>query len=158
MSIYQNQKAAKPKIEDVAGEFLDAEKTAAILNLVKFIRASKIGIQWGSGNSWSLNYRGKRLGYLKIHDGIWRFCHNRAYLDSYYSMEDCELKTFIFDNIYARTCGECQWNPNAQKAGYMNLTECGCWPLRIFNADGQVLEHTKQLIEYRKNCILQDSK
>jgi len=157
MSIYQKQKAAKPKIEDVAGDFLDTEKTAALLNLVEFIRANKIGIQWGSSNSWALNYKNKRLGYLKIHDGIWRFCHNRVYLEKYYTMEDGELKTFIFGNIYARTCGDCQSNPNAQKAGYMKPTDCGCWPLRIFNADGEVLEKTKQLIEYRKNWISEDS-
>ena len=180
MSLYKKQKGAKPAIEDVASEFLDADKTAAILELVKFIRANKIGIQWATTNSWALNYKGKRLGYIKIHehaddikrhqqDGswsspgnrIWRFTHNRLHLDKYYSMEDCDLKTFVFDHIYAKTCGSgdlCQCNPNAQKAGYMNSTGCGCWPLRIFNPNGEALEKTKRLIEFRKNCILEDSK
>ena len=45
------QKKLKPKIEDVAGDFLDAEKTANLLNLVEFIRASKIGIRWSPYNS-----------------------------------------------------------------------------------------------------------
>lgn len=168
MSLYQSQKSVKPKIEDVAGNFLDAGKTAALLNLAEFIRTEKIGIQWASANSWALNYKNKRLGYIKIQNGlpwphlngIWRFCHNRNYLDRYYSMEECDLKTFIFDNIYAKTCGgdTCQSNPNAQKAGYMNPTDCGCYPLRIFNPNEEKLEYTKQLIKYRKNCILEDSK
>ena len=157
-SIYKNQKAVKPKIEDVAGDFLNAERTANMLNLVEFLRAGKIGIQWASGNSWALNYRSKRLGYLKIHEGTWRFSHNRMYLNKYYEMEDSDVKSFIFEHIYVRECGNCQWNQNATKAGYMNSTDCGCWPLRIFNADGDVLEQTKQLIEYRKNCILEDLK
>jgi len=161
MSIYQNQKATKPKPEDVAGDFLDAKKTAALLNFVEFIRANKIGIRWASANSWTLNYKSKRLGYLKIFAekpntsiyGSWAFCHNRdGSLELYYNMEDCNLKRFIFENIYARTCGNCicSADMNAQKAGYMNPTDCGCYPLRIFNPDGDALEHTKQLIEYKK--------
>ena len=47
MSIYQSQKAARPKPEDIAGDFLSTEKTAAVLNLVDFMRAIKVGIQWG---------------------------------------------------------------------------------------------------------------
>ncbi|MCL2815366.1 MAG: hypothetical protein FWD23_12265 [Oscillospiraceae bacterium] len=140
----------KIKIEDV-GNYLDAEKTANMLELVEFIRANKIGIQHSSGTSWSLRYKGKQFGSLHIHAGTWRFAHRG--LEKYYEMEEGELKKFIFDNIYARTCGDCQWNPGAQKAGYMNPTGCGCWPLRIFNADGEVLENTKRLIEYRKNCL-----
>ena len=169
MSLYRNQKATKPKPEDVAGDFLDVEKTAAMLNFVEFIRANKIGIRWASANSWTLHYKGKRLGYLKIFagkpntsiDGSWTFCHNSdGSLDAYYSMDECNLKTFIFDNIYARTCGDCICynNMNAQKAGYMNPTDCGCYPLRIFSPDGEALEYTKQLIEYKTNCILEDSK
>ena len=45
MSMYQKQKATKPKPEDVAGDFLDAEKTAAMLNFVEFIRVNKIGVR-----------------------------------------------------------------------------------------------------------------
>ena len=158
MSLYQNQKGTKSKIEDIVGDLLDAEKTAAMLNLIEFIRANKIGIQHASGNSWKMTYKSKLLGYFHIHNGTWRFAHNRIYLDRYYSMEDCNLKTFIFEHIYVSECGNCQWTQNATKAGYMKPTDCGCWPLRIFNAHGEVLEHTKELIEYRKNCILEDSK
>ena len=168
MSIYQNQKETKPKPEDAAGDFLNTEKAAAVLNFVEFMRAIKVGIQWASGNSWALNYKGKRLGYLKIFSekpdtsmfGSWAFCHNRDYLERYYKMNECDLKTFIFEHIYAKTCGNCftSGNMNAQKAGYMNPTDCGCYPLRIFNPDGKVLEYTKQLIEYRKNCIFENTK
>jgi len=137
------------------------------LNFIEFIRADKIGIRWASANSWTLHYKSKRLGYIKIFAekpntsvyGSWTFCHNRDSLfDRYYSMEDCNLKMFIFDNIYAKTCGDCicSGNMNAQKAGYMNSTGCGCYPMRIFNPDGGALEYTKQLIEYKKNCILEE--
>jgi len=153
MSTQQKPKPAKPKIEDV-GNYLDAEKTANMLNLAEFIRTNKIGIQHSSGASWSLRYKGRQFGSLHIHDGTWRFAHRG--LDNYYKMEDCDLKRFIFEHIYVRECGNCQWNQNATKAGYMNPTDCGCWPLRIFNAAGDVLEQTKRLIEYRKNCILED--
>ena len=173
MSTYQSQKAAKPTPEDMAVEILDAERAAAMLNLVDFIRANKIGIQWASSNSWTLRYKAKVLGSLKIYTGIknvparpdlhgtWFFCHHRDYLDHYYGMEDSDLKTFIFDNIYARNCGNCictSIDPNEEKAGYMNPTGCGCWPLRVYNPAGETLENTKRLIEFRMNCILEDGK
>ena len=145
----------KPRIDDV-GDYLDAERTAAMLNLVEFIRANKIGIRHSSGTSWSLRYKGRQFGSLHIHNGTWRFAHRD--LEKYYQMEEGDLKTFVFENIYSRTCGDCQWNPDAQKSGYMNPTDCGCWPLRIFNPDGEALEYTKRLIEYRKNCISEDTK
>ena len=173
MSIYKEQKEVKPKPEDVAGDYLNAERTADILNFVEFVRANKIGIRWGSGNSWALNYKGKQLGFLKIYtgilgkpappdlDGTWFFCHRRTYLDRYYSMDDCDLKTFIFEHIYARNCGNCictNPNPNDIKAGYMNPTGCGCWPLRVYNPTGEALEKTKRLIELRMNYFLEEGK
>ena len=183
MSVYQSQKITKPKPEDVAGDFLDAERFADMLNFVEFIRAKKIGIRWASGNSWALMYKSKKLGELKIYyydiqsgyerlfgktnplHGAWFFCHKRDYLERYYSMEECDLKSFIFDHIYARNCGHCFCSfhirglkkLNEQKAGYMNPAGCGCWPLRIYNPAGEALELTKRLIEYRKNCILEES-
>jgi len=186
MSLYQSQKAVKPKIEDVAGDFLDAERTADLLNIVEFIRANKIRIQWVSVYSWALLYKGKRLGFLKIYcydydDDLnqvyeplfgkpnplhksWFFCHRHDYLDRYYSMKDCDLKSFIFDNMYTRNCGHCfgTWKikgnkeVNELKAGYMNPASCGCWPLRVYNPSGETLELTKRLIEFRMNCILEE--
>lgn len=183
MSVYQSQKTTKPKPKDVAGDFLAAERVASMLNFVDFAQANKIGIRWDSGNSWELKYKSKQLGFLKIYyydiqsgcerlfgksplHRSWFFCHNGNYLEHYYSMEDCDLKTFIFDNIYASNCGHCfcSWHLkginklNEQKAGYMNPTGCRCWPLRIYNPNGKVLEQTKQLVEYRMNCILEESK
>ena len=76
-------------------------------------------------------------------------------------MEDCDLKTFVFEHIYAKNCGNCvgtNANPNEVKAGYMNPTDCGCWPLRVYTPDGEALEYTKQLIEFRMNCILENPK
>ena len=184
MSLYKEQKIVKPKPEDVAGNFLDAERTADLLNLVEFIRGNKIRIQWVSVYSWALLYKGKRLGFLKIYcydydDDLnqvyepligkpnplhksWFFCHKHDYLDRYYSMNDCGLKSFIFDNMYARNCGHCfcTWKikgnkeVNELKAGYMNPANCGCWPLRVYNPSGETLELTKRLIEFRMNYIL----
>ena len=145
----------KINIED-AGNYLDPERTSAMMDLVGFLRANKIGIQHSSGASWSLRYKGRNLGQINIYNGTWRFAHRG--LDKYYQMEDGDLKSFIFDNIYARECGDCQWNQNAAKVKYMEPTTCGCWPLRIFNAGGEVLENTKRLIEFRMNCILEDLK
>ena len=143
-----------------------------MLNLVAFIRTEKINIRLISSNSWELKYKGKQLGFLKIYGhykpvpefiGTWYFCHRSDYLEHYYNMEDCALKTFIFEHIYARDCEKkncfaAYADPNALTAGYINPARCGCWPLRIYNPDGEALEYTKRLIEYREKCILESSK
>ena len=157
-SALQNQKELKPKIEDIAKDFLDAEKTAVILDFVQFLHDKKVNVRWGGINSWTLNYKSKRLGYIKLHQdkNVWRFSHNRIYLDAYYAMEDCDFKTFIFDHIYVRACEDtenCFWNPDAPKAGHMNPTTCHCWPLRIHNPYGEKMKLTKQMVEYRVDCI-----
>jgi len=188
---YKDQKELKPKPEDVAGNILDAERAADILNFIEFIRANKIGIRWISSNSWTLVYKGRRLGYLKIEcldvgygsgaeykrlfgephplKKSWFFCQQGSnqqypYLERYYNMEDCELKFFVFDHIYARSCGRCfcTWHIkgiaslNEEKAGYMNPTQCGCWPLRIYNPNGESLELTKRLIEFWMERVLEE--
>ncbi len=172
-SLYQDQKITKPKPEDVAEVFLDAERAAAMLNLVTFVRDVKVNVRWVSCNSWALNYKGKQLGFLKIYEhympvpaflGTWFFCHRSDYLDRYYSMEDCELKTFVFEHIYAKACGRKNCfaaphaDPGALQAGYANPARCGCWPLRVYNPDGEKLERTKQLIEYRMKCLSEQAR
>jgi len=79
MSLYQNQKGTKSKIEDIVGDLLDAEKTAAMLNLIEFIRANKIGIQHASGNSWKMTYKSKLLGYFRPHDSNNNYSSGRQY-------------------------------------------------------------------------------
>lgn len=170
LTVTQEQAKIKPKPEDIAQDLLDEEKAAIFLNLVDFIRANKIGIRWASYCKWKCSFKGKKLGDISIYDGqyaayqpyngSWRFSHGRDFLDLYYSMEDCDLKTFVFDNIYVAGCGngKCtNTSPDAQKAGYMNPTGC-CYPLRIYNPSGETLEHTKQLILFRKNYILEITK
>ena len=172
MSLYKEQKVLRPKIEDVAGKYLDADRTAAILNFTGFLRANKVSIRWISSNSWKLLYKKESLGYIKIYTGIlgkpaaphlygsWYFCQQYGYLSRYYEMDDSDLKRFIFDNIYAKNCGNCICTnpiPNDIKIGYMEPTGCKCWPLRIFNPDGEWLEYTKLLIEHRMNFILEEN-
>jgi len=184
MSTYAEQKIKKPKIEDVAMDFLDEKRTADILDLAGFLKANKIGARWASANSWTLVFKGKRLGSVKIYyidaeyerlfgksnplTKSWMFCQRRECLDRYYSMDECELKTFAFEHIYAKSCGSCfvtcragadgQTNLSERKAGYMNPTGCGCWPLRVYNPEGESLELTKKLLEFWMKCVLDDKK
>lgn len=84
----------------------------------------------------------------------WGFCHG---LNDYYEMEEGGLKTFVFDNIYARTCkgGACHAaDPNPLKAGYMKPTACKCWPLSVYNPVGDRLERAKELVKYDMEYLI----
>ena len=148
MSIYQTQKSTKPKPEAVARDFLDSKKVSAFLRLVEYLRANKIGIPWVSGNSWGLNVKGKRIGFIKIAGGSWLFCQQPRHMKYYENMKDSDLHKFVFNNIYPKTCleGKCGEGPDMPITDYNKSSVCGCWPLRIFNPDEEALEYTKRLI------------
>ena len=81
-----------------------------------------------------------------------------VYLDRYYSMDDCDLKTFIFDNIYAKDCENCwlKHQSGLKKIGEMNPNACTCYPMRIFNPDEERMEYSKQLMKSRSPCVLEE--
>ena len=159
MSEHKEQKKIKPKIEDRITKCFAGEKAKNALDFVAWLRENKLSPGWSGTDGWNIRFKGKSLGTIGFYNGMWRFAigfSTYRFLHEYYNMEECELKSFVFDHIYTKQCGHhdgCQWNPNAEKVEYMVPTECGCWPMRIFDAEGETLENMKKLIEYNKDCI-----
>ena len=152
----KEQKIIKPKVEDVIAELFYNENAIVVLDFVNFIQGKKLSVKWSAHNRWVIRYKGKQLGQISLFPNFWRYGHNNSFLDGYYKMEDCDLKTFAFDNIYTRDCGKCL-PPYAQKVKYMEATACTCGPLRIFNPDEESLEQMKQLVEFRINYIKENT-
>jgi len=156
MSIYQTQKSTKPKPEDVARVFLDSEKASAFLRLVEYLRVNKIGIPWVSGNSWGLNVKGKRIGFIKIADGNWLFRQQLRHMNFYKDMNDNDMMAFVNSYIRAKTCasGYCNENPDVPKTDFHAPDICTCWPLRIYNPCDNALEQTQRLVTHCKDIII----
>ena len=70
MSNYNAQKAAKLTIEDVACQQLDKELLKEFENFLMFLKQEKISLPWACSNGFNMNYRSKRVGRLKLADGI----------------------------------------------------------------------------------------
>ena len=66
MSIYQNQKANKPAIEDVIPDYLEGEMRKLALDIATCLRKNKMSPIWASGNSWKSSCKGKGICYVKL--------------------------------------------------------------------------------------------
>ena len=65
-SLYQKQKAEKPRIEEVIPDYLSGEMRALALDFAAYLREKKMSPGWASGNSWKSSYKGKGICYVKL--------------------------------------------------------------------------------------------
>ena len=69
-SLYQQQKAAKPLIEDVIPEYLNGDMQKSALDFAAYLRANKMNPVWAGTNTyahtWKANYKGKYICSVKI--------------------------------------------------------------------------------------------
>lgn len=68
-SLYQQQKAIKPLIEDIIPEHLDVEMQKLALDLIGFMRANKIKPTWNLTNSWKSVSKGRCICYIHLFSG-----------------------------------------------------------------------------------------
>ena len=162
MSLYKDQKALKPNIEDVAGEIIGAEKLANLMDFVAFLRENKLAPRWQSSNSWKVMHKGKTVCFVKLRDdkGFWsvyfsQFTREKWFLEHEPSLAaDDELKDFIWRHIPGRNCPGTRCNGrNADILDREFAGVCWCWPVRIWNADGKDLDCVKKLVLAVKDLI-----
>jgi len=72
LSLYQQQKAAKPMIEDVIPDYLDGEMRKAALDFVAHMRANKMKPVWYTANSWKAIYKSKCICVIKLRNDDWK--------------------------------------------------------------------------------------
>lgn len=56
-TLYQLQKAEKPKIETVIEATLSGERRKAAADFVLYVRSLRMTPQWASANSWAVSYK-----------------------------------------------------------------------------------------------------
>ena len=158
MSIYADQKVVKPKVEDVAGEFISEDKLKNLMDFLEFLQENKLMTRWISWNSWLVKFKSKDVCQIKIRDASWfvmlsTFTRKEwfAGYDEYFA--DNELKEFIWENVKG------SWCPRACKGHTKTILGkefndfCGCWGIRIENPNGVDLARSKRVILAIKSFI-----
>lgn len=161
MSEYQNQKAAKPKVEEVILDLVKEEHKQAALDFVGHIRSNKMTPAWATTNSWKYGYKSKRVGYFRINDdGDWLlsiFSQYDNYLNELVSNESEEIKTFVKQQIGNNVpCGGCMPGVDRNSATKELKNICACNGINMTNPDESYCEFAKKLIALRRDAILND--
>ena len=167
VSHFEIQKANKPTILTVAEQFMDGDFKTNFLKFLDFLKQEKIGLQWGSTNSFNANYKGKRVariliaggsGFIKNHWRILVAVTDRDKFDSYLEEQTDEIFNMVMDGINKKCkgCGGC--NPktlNVLGKRYENVCFSGLGTLgfQYTNPNDEETELIKRLINARTKYI-----
>ena len=157
-SLYKSQKAVKPKIEDVAGDFISEDKLKNLMNFLGFLRENKLTPRWASWNSWLVKFKSKNVCQIKIRDASWfvmlsAFTREKWFVGYEKYFADDELKEFVWENNRGSWCsGNCKGKKRTFFGKEFNDV-CTCWGIRAENPDGVALERSKRVILEIKKFI-----
>jgi len=157
MSLYQSQKAVKPKIEDVAGNFITGDKLKNLMDFLGFMRDNKLTPRWQSSNSWKVSYKGKGVCFIKIIGTSWFVMHSALTREKWFVGYDeyfpDELKKFVWENIKGGYCPNNCMGRSKTIFGKEFNDFCTCWAIRTENPDGAALECSKRVVLAIKSFI-----
>jgi len=165
MSTYKDQKADKPKIEDVAGKYLAGDNLTNLLDFLSFLKDNRLNPRWDYTNRWSFNYKSKKVCYISISDSenAWTFFPQGISLkstDKWFEeynrhITDGGVKELVWSNLYNKECkgGKCKGLVNHEIMGRVFDRVCFCWSIRIKNPDSAALDNSKKLVIAIKTII-----
>ena len=87
-SLYKEQKANKPKVEDIIPNWLDGDMKNNALDFVTWLRVNKMSPTWASANSWKVSYKSKGVCYIKL------LCNDRNINNKYFLGYYCVFQRF----------------------------------------------------------------
>jgi hypothetical protein len=109
MSLYQEQKKTKPKIEDLIPEYLDGEMKDSALGFIAALRVNKINPSWTLTNQWKAVCKGKNIIRVslapwtpsgKSKNAKWVITAYLQHLDTYTEIIIAEgLQSFLYDSV-----------------------------------------------------------
>jgi len=167
---YKEQKAAKPKPEDIIPDcaWLDGDMKKNALGFVAWLRVNKMSPTWASTNSWKCSYKGKAICYIKLLC-VDRNINNRYswIIETYFSngskyrelLESEGLLKHISNNVWY--CHGCHIKPGQQcnRKNVMILGKevkgvCGNNYLTTFcDSDEAAVNGVKKIIDFRRQEI-----
>ena len=117
MSLYQQQKAVKPPVEDIAAEYLESGMAQLTVDFAGYLRANKMKPSWVLSNQWRAVYKGRQICRVTIYQKhmltdekyLASTCKKSkwvitAYLENLGKYEDIviseNLQKFLWDNVF----------------------------------------------------------
>jgi len=150
------QRNTKPKVEEIASEYVDGEALSNLLDFVKWLRANRMTPTFAYKNEEGANYT-SRVCYLKLRNDswhIWPAGRKQEYVCDFLICE--ELKELVSAGL--PPCNkECRHQCNSG-LGHI-ITVCGVnfedkcnWsPIRFQNPDTETLKIIKKIIGEKNN-------
>lgn len=155
ISVYQEQKKTKPKIEDIIYDLLKGNRKQDALDFVAYVKSLKMTPQWASANSWAVSYKNKRVCYIKVGNDSWYIRPSVSYDSSYENFISSEnLEEVVWKNIhFCRRCGKCAPGKHETILGRAFDNVCYSIQLELHNPDATALNCAKKLVVFRRNVI-----
>ena len=154
MNEIKNQVKQKPKIEEIAPDYLDSDALDNLLDFVAWMRANRMTPTFANKSKDGTNYT-SHVCYLKLVHGTWAIWisgkhrkHKSGFIDDFLTCE--ELKDVVGAGL-AR-CGDCghgcpPYSVTVCGTKYENV--CPCCTVRFYNPYAETLKIVKRVIENR---------
>jgi len=162
-TLWQKQKAARPKIQNVIGDCLDGDALANALDFLSFLDKNKLSNAWVSTNNWIVSYKNQGVCYIKLKGATetepCSWIVNPKFGPEKYGeglMDNERFKEIVWANV-----GWCTHCGIGRCAGGVPITLCGkeikpiCYHhwISFANPEGETLDCVKKIIETRKRNI-----
>ena len=150
-SLYQQQKATKPLVEDIIPDFLGGGALKNALDFIAYLRANKMKPSWTLTNQWKAAFKSRNICRITL--APWSEKKKNkwvvtAYLENLKKYEDTliaeNLQRFLWDNVFYCVQKPPDSPPPEELRNYALKYPCnlwGCAPGKSITVCGKELTH-----------------
>jgi hypothetical protein len=148
------QTKIKPKVEDIASDYLDGDALDNLLDFVAWMRANRMTPTFANQSKEGINYT-SHICYVKLFHGKWAIWisgkhrkHKGAFVEDFLICE--ELKEPVSADL-ARCCNCGHGCPpcSVTVCGTKYDNVCPCCTVRFYNPNAETLKSIKRVINTR---------
>ena len=160
MAEYEDQKKAKPSLEQTLECCKNDTMKEETLEFAQFLLSNKMKPQWGAKNSYNVSFKSRRVCIIKINENGFEIRANTQYNDDFnecFSGESESMKKLLLDSVtYCFGCGTCKPGLDVEMLGKKLTGACFNPVIKFENPDREQLELAKKLVLLRKKAIAED--
>ena len=165
MTTAKKQQNAKPKIDEVVSDILHDKNLENALDLISFIKESKISLRWASTHCWQLYYKSQRIGLIRMSEKAYPMYRLRenAWLFAPWGLDDVlnteaatndKTKEIIWNSVLlCNNCGSCGPGRDFTFHGKTFEKACQGGRMHMANPDKDTLECIKRLLRAKKKQL-----